>query len=255
VIRSLIGGLVLAWTCLPAFAGSTATDNARPSTMRFEWHRERPADSCGKTCRTWVSAFGPITERTPDDFADFAARNDLHGATLAFDSVGGSVLGTIRLGQMLRDLDITTTVGTTVTTTAADGTVTATLSPAASCESMCGFALLGGTHRYVPPEARVLVHQIWLAKKRSNPETASYNADELALVERDIGSLARYTVQMGGGIELLQAALRVPPWEPLHRLTGDEIQKSHLANIDGLFDAPSDKVPASGVALASDPLP
>jgi hypothetical protein len=256
VIQIVLGGLALALACLPAFAGSAAADNARPATMRFEWHQERTG-ICGKTCRIWISAVGPITERTPDDFAVFAAQGEVHGATLVLDSVGGSVLGTIRLGHLLRGYDITTTVGTTLTTTAADGTVTASLSYDASCESMCGFVLLGGLRRYVPPEARVLVHQIWLSKKRTHPENASYSAEEIALVERDIGTLASYTVEMGGGIELLQVALRVPPWEPLHRLTSEEIQQMHLSNVDHLFDvAPPEGIArTAGAALASAPLP
>jgi hypothetical protein len=227
--------------------------------MRFEWQHQRPVESCGKTCRSWISAVGPITERTPDDFAAFAAQSNVQGATLVLDSVGGSVLGTIRLGHLVRGFDITTTVGTTVIGAAADGSITASVSHAeASCESMCGFVLLSGVRRYVPPEARVMVHQIWLSKKRVHPESASYNAEEISLVERDIGSLARYTVEMGGGIELLQAALSVPPWEPLHRLSDGEVQQMHLSNVDRLFDAP----PADGVArtagataLASAPLP
>ena len=256
MIQILLASLALALTSLSALAG-TAPDNSKLTTMRFEWQHERPLSTCGKSCRSWISAVGPITERTPDDFSAFAVQSDVHGATLVLDSVGGSVLGTIRLGHLVRGFDITTTVGNTVISTAIDGSVTASVSHAgASCESMCGFVLLGGVRRYVPPEARVMVHQIWLSKKRSHPETASYNADEIALVERDIGSLARYTVEMGGGIELLQAALRVPPWEPLHQLTVDEVQEMHLSNVDHLFDAPSDAVArTAGAALASAPLP
>ena len=121
---------------------------------------------------------------------------------------------------------------------------------------MCAFVLLGGARRYVPPEARILVHQIWLAKKRERPETASYTADEIVLVERDIGSLARYTIEMGGGIELLEAALRVPPWQPLHQLSRGEIQRSGLNNVDHLFDAPPEggaKAGALGATVASAP--
>ena len=254
----LLAGFALALTSAHALAGTTTPDNSKPASMRFEWQHERTAVSCGKSCRSWISAVGPITERTPDDFTAFAAQGDVHGATLVLDSVGGSVLGTIRLGHLVRGLDITTTVGTTVISTASDGSFTASVSHAdASCESMCGFVLLGGTRRYVPPEAHVLVHQIWLSKKRSHPESASYNAEEISLVERDIGSLARYTVEMGGGIELLQAALRVPPWEPLHRLTDDEVQKMHLSNVDSLFEGPPPDAVArtAGATLASAPLP
>ena len=109
----------------------------------------------------------------------------------------------------------------------------------------------------MPPEARVLVHQIWLAKKRERAETASYGADELVVVERDIGRLARYTIEMGGDIELLETALRVPPWEPLYRLSGDEIRRMGLHNIDRLFGEEVRNVATTsqtGMSLANEPL-
>ena len=242
MIRTALGGLWLACMGALAMAGGAPAEKVNISSMRFEWRSEQPADLCGKTCRTWISAVGPVTDRTPDDFAAFAADKDVHGATLVLDSEGGSVVDTLALGRALRTLDLTTTVGTTVIGTAPDGGTTTQLSPAAACESMCAFVLLGGTRRYVPPQARILVHQIWLSKKRERPEAASYTADEIVLVERDIGSLARYTIEMGGGIELLEAALRVPPWQPLHQLSGDEIARSRLSNVDHLFDGAHEDV-------------
>jgi hypothetical protein len=236
VIRNFFGSLVLACTCLSALAAGAPSDKPKISSMRFEWRGEKPANLCGKMCRMWISAVGPVTDRTPDDFEAFAAQKDVRGATLVLDSEGGSVVDTIELGRALRRLNITTTVGKTVIASVADGSTTTALSPAASCESMCAFVLLGGARRYVPPEARILVHQIWLAKKRERSETASYTADEIVLVERDIGSLARYTIEMGGGIELLETALRVPPWQPLYQLSSAEIQRTGLNNVDRLFD-------------------
>jgi hypothetical protein len=242
----LFGGLVLACTCLSALAGSAPNDKPKSSSMRFEWRVETPG-LCGKACRTWISAVGPVTERTPDDFTAFAEQKDMHGATLVLDSEGGSVVDTIKLGRALRALDITTTIGTTVIGAGVDGSSTVQLSPAAACESMCAFVLLGGARRYVPPEARIFVHQIWLAKKRERPETASYTAGEIVLVERDIGSLARYTIEMGGGIELLEAALRVPPWQPLYQLSREEVLRVGLNNVDRLFDG----LPAPVAATAA----
>ena len=214
--------------------------------MRFEWRSEGPPALCGKMCRTWISAVGPVTERTPGDFEAFAAARDVRGARLVLDSEGGSVVDTIALGHAIRALDITTSVGATVTSSTGAGT-SSTISPSASCESMCAFILLAGTHRYVPPEARVLVHEIWLAKKRDRPENASYTAEELVLVQRDIGSLAHFTIEMGGSIELLTTALQVPPWEPLYRLSADEIQRMRLSTVDRLFD---DELPAMAVSPA-----
>ena len=214
--------------------------------MRFEWRTESPPDVCSKPCRTWVSAIGPVTDHTTADFQAFAAEHDLRGARMVLDSEGGSVVDTLALGRAIRSLDMMTTVGSTVTSSVA-GMVRATISPAASCESMCAFVLLSGTHRYVPQEARVLVHQIWLAKKRDRPENTSYTADELVLVQRDIGSLAHFTIEMGGNIDLLTTALRVPPWEPLYRLSSDEIQRMGLSNVDHLFD---DEIPAVAAAAS-----
>ena len=209
--------------------------------MHFKWHNDSLSDDCGTTCRVWISGVGPVTDRTPGDFDAFVSGKDVRGATLVLDSEGGSVVNTIALGHTLRRLDITTTVGKTV---AADARGRAALSPAADCESMCAFILLGGARRYVPPQARVLVHQIWLSGKRDRATTASYTADELVLVEHDIGALARYTVEMGGSIELLETALKVPPWEPLYRLSADEVQRMGLSTIDHLFEMPDGRVAA-----------
>ena len=94
---------------------------------------------------------------------------------------------------------------------------------------MCGFVLLGGVHRTVPREARVMVHQIWLGDRRNDPTAANYTAEDLVLVQRDIGRLAKYTIEMGGSIDLLNLALRIPPWEPMHALTPDETRRTRLA--------------------------
>lgn len=244
---------MLATTGLPALAGGA--ENRSASSMRFEWHSEGPPALCGESCRTWISAVGPITERTPADFETFGAGRDLRDATLVLDSEGGAVLDTIEFGRTLRRLGITTSVGKTLTSSGTDGRMQTTLSPAASCESMCVFLLLAGQRRYVPPEAHMLIHQIWLSKKSNGAERASYTADELVVVERDIGRLARYTIEMGGGIELLEKALQVPPWEPLYRLSAAEIRSMGLNNVDQLFGADMRNVaatPAPSVLPAAD---
>jgi len=221
-------------------------DDPALNPMRFEWKHEGPAEACGKTCRTWISATGAITPNTPTDFEKFAERQDVHGATLALDSGGGSVIAALTLGRMLRGYDMTTTVGkSTDLPSTKDDDKRAKLSPNADCESMCAFVLLGGKRRYVPPEAQVLVHQIWLGDRRDDATAASYSAEDLMLVQRDIGRLARYTIEMGGDIELIETTLRIPPWERLRALSLQELQRTHLQNVDKLFDeAPVDATAA-----------
>jgi hypothetical protein len=207
--------------------------------MRFEWRREGPAATCGTACRIWVSAVGYITADTPRDFETFAHDPNVRGAVLVLDSDGGSVLGTLALGRAIRKLGMITTIGKTMPLAGADnGDRRVMLSPNGNCESMCAFLLLAGTRRYVPPEARVLVHQIWLGKKRKQALESNYSAEELNIVQRDIGRLVQYTMEMGGSGELIETALRIPPWEPLYRLSPDELQRMNLNTVDAPFSRP-----------------
>ena len=216
---------------------AVALPDPRSQPMTFAWRREGPASECGSHCRTWISAVGAITADTPRDFEIFAQDSRVRGATLVLDSEGGSVLGALALGRALRRLDMTTTVGRSVALPAEPGEEhRSRLLPDAYCESMCGFALLGGARRYVPPEAQVLVHQIWLGDRRSDAVAASYSAEDLVLVQRDIGRLAQYTVEMGGDIDLLETALRIPPWEPMRALSRDELARMRLSTVEQPFE-------------------
>jgi hypothetical protein len=231
MLRLFWSAFALLCGVMQAAAGApAAVEDSGSAPMRFEWRREGPADICGSSCRIWISAAGYITADTPREFETFAKDPNVRGAVLALDSDGGSVLGTIALGRSIRGLDMITTIGKTVTlpsTGNPDGR--ATLSPNGNCESMCAFLLLGGTRRYVPPQAQVLVHQIWLGKKRKQALESSYSAEELNIVQRDIGRLAQYTIEMGGGGDLL------------------ELQRMRLSTVDGLFerDPPAKPVAAS----------
>jgi hypothetical protein len=219
-----------------SFAGAapaSATD-ARSLPMTFSLHTQQPAAACQPHCQTWVAAVGAVVSGTPQVFTNFSKQHDLHGATVVLDSSGGSVLGALALGRLMRALDVTTTVGHTIDT-ATDGKAgrgkragKAEVSPVADCESMCAFLLLAGTHRYVPPQARVMVHEIWLGDRRDDATAASYTAEDLVVVQRDIGTLARYTIDMGGGGALLETALRIPPWEPMRSLTRAELRSMKL---------------------------
>jgi hypothetical protein len=226
--RPLFGVLLLAACAFPVGAGtleSAASTRAQP--MQFSRQQEGPAEACGAKCRVFVFANGMITADTPRRFEAFAREHDLAGATVVFDSDGGSVRGALALGRAIRQLGLATTVGRRADrgSTGAAGGVT--LSPA-SCESMCAFVLLGGLRREVPPKSRVLVHQIWLGDRRDDAVAASYSAEDLVLVQRDIGNIVRYTADMGGGAELIELALRIPPWEPMRALSREELQRSGL---------------------------
>jgi len=228
-------GAVALGCLLVSFAAPVAeSDPSRSAPMQFTMRQD--AANCTAPCRTWVSATGMIRADTAREFEAFAAKHNLRGATIVLNSEGGSVHGAIALGRAIRKLEMTTTVGRTVPVKGAADPRVANIVPRADCESMCAFVLLSGAKRIVPPEARVRVHQIWLGDRRDDAAAANYSAEDLVLVQRDIGKLAQYTIEMGGSVDLLELSLRIPPWEPMRVLSRDEMRRMKLDNSD-LTDA------------------
>ncbi|OAF06009.1 hypothetical protein AYJ54_20155 [Bradyrhizobium centrolobii] len=217
--------------CCVALTGAAATFTSsaqagaaleeRKLPMKFSWI------GCEPNCRGWVSAVGIITTDTPKDFEEFVRGRQLGGATVVLDSSGGSVNDAITLGRRFRNLGLLTTVGITMQNRGGQGARPA-VAPEAYCESMCVFLLLAGKKRYVPEAAHVRVHQIWMGDRADDAKAASYSAQDLMIVERDIGRLAKYTFDMGGAGDLLSLALNVPPWEDLHELDASELKLTNL---------------------------
>ena len=200
----------------------------RKMPMRFVWN------DCVDGCLGWVSATGIVTSDTPGEFDEFARGRNLANAAVVLDSSGGSVNDAITLGRRWRKLGLLTTVGTTVEIRTDDGERPAVV-PGAYCESMCVFLLLSGKTRYVPDGVYVRVHQIWMGDRADNARASTYSAQDMMIVERDIGRLAKFTFDMGGSGDLLSLALNVPPWEDLHTLSRDELK---LSNLLTMYTAP-----------------
>jgi hypothetical protein len=225
-----------------AHAGGTLEERKLP--MRFTWV------ACQPNCRGWVGAVGIVTADTPKEFDEFARTRRLGGATVVLDSSGGSVNDAIALGRRWRNLGMLTTVGTSIGPHNGDR---AEIAPQAYCESMCVFLLLSGKARYVPDGAHVRVHQIWMGDRADDAKAASYSAQDLMIVERDIGRLAKYTFDMGGAGDLLSLALSVPPWEDLHELSREELRLTNLVTTDAVAEVlpPNDSASMASVADAS----
>jgi hypothetical protein len=225
----------------PAYAGAALPEHQLP--MHFTWI------ACEPNCRGWIGAVGIVTGDTPKKFDDFARGRDLGGATIVLDSNGGSVNDAIALGRRWRKIGLRTTVGTNIEMHTASGESTG-VAPQAWCESMCVFLLLSGKVRYVPEKAHVRVHQIWMGDRAEDAKASTYTAQDVMIVERDIGRLAKYTFDMGGTGDLLSLALNAPPWEDLHELSPQELQMTNVATTDTVADV----LPESSVidpALAS----
>jgi len=222
-----------------AQAGATLEERKLP--MKFNWV------ACQPNCRGWVSAVGIVTSDSPRDFDEFAKGRQLNGVTIVLDSSGGSVNDSITLGRRWRNLGALTTVGISVQNRTPDGE-RVSVKPAAYCESMCVFLLLSGRTRYVPEDAHIRVHQIWMGDRADDARAASYTAQDLMIVERDIGRLAKYTFDMGGTGDLLSLSLNVPPWEDLHELSRDELRLTNLVTTDAVAEVLLPEMAATPVA-------
>ena len=218
-----------------ARAGAALEERKLP--MKFSWI------ACEPGCTGWVSAVGIVTSDSPRDFDEFSRGRNLAGATIVLDSSGGSVNDSITLGRRFRDLGLRTTVGTSVMSHSVHGDH-GSVAPEAYCESMCVFLLLSGKTRYVPQQAHMRVHQIWMGDRADDAKAASYSAQDLMIVERDVGRLAKYTFEMGGSGDLLALSLSVPPWEELHELSRDELRLTNLVTTDLVADV----LPQAGMA-------
>jgi hypothetical protein len=228
-----------------AHAGGVLEERKLP--MRFTWI------ACQPDCGGWVGAVGIVTGDSPRDFDDFARGRDLSNATVVLDSSGGSVNDAITLGRRWRKLGLRTTVGMSVEMRTAGGD-RAIVAPEAWCESMCVFLLLSGKTRYVPEQAHVRVHQIWMGDRADDARAASYTAQDMMIVERDIGRLAKFTFDMGGTGDLLSLALNVPPWEDLHELSATELRLTNMVTTDVLADVlPDGGTPAAPAMAGLDP--
>src|SRR3954469_19554432 len=233
-------------------AGGRGPLELRKLPMKFSWI------ACQPNCRGWVSAVGIVTADTPRVFDEFALGRQLDGATIVLDSSGGAVNEAIALGRRWRDLGALTTVGVSVQTNTAQS-APSDKAPVAYCESMCVFLLLSGKTRFVPEAAHVRVHQIWIGDRANDAKAATYSADDLMIVERDIGRLAKYTFDMGGAGDLLSLSLNVPPWEDLHELSREELRLTNLVttdvvdqprNVNAAVDEPTPK-PVQGQFVSS----
>ncbi len=229
----------------PVHAGSELEERKLP--MRFSWV------GCQPHCHGWIDAVGIVTADTPKAFDEFARGRDLSGATVVLDSSGGSVNDAIALGRRWRNIGLLTTVGTSTAHTASGER--ASVAPTAYCESMCVFLLLSGKVRYVPDGAHVRVHQIWMGDRADDARAASYSAQDMMIVERDIGRLAKFTFEMGGSGDLLSLALNVPPWEELHELSPSELRLTNLITTDAVADVLHEDNSAAVATVASNAKP
>lgn len=162
-----------------------------------------------------IVAEGEITDDTPLAFQAFLDTDPFDGYRfeIALDSAGGSLLGGLRLGQMIHDAKLDTTVERHPLdpTTGKPGYDTI----GGRCFSACAIAFLGGVRRTIPEEGSLGFHQFSSAGGSFAKEDSVYMTESVAQLMA--AAVLGYIMKMGVEPDLfamLSEALPHEMWEP-----------------------------------------
>jgi hypothetical protein len=165
----------------------------------------------------FVYATGVITGSTPESLRRFAQRNRLvPGAYVIFNSPGGSLLGGMRLGNVIRSLRFDTMVGTR-----GEPDSTALNIPRikpGACYSACTLAYLGGRYRYWTEGSTFGVHRF------SSTEHSKDDLDTAQIISSDI---VRYIERMGVSSALFDRMSDASP-DTINDLSVSEMRALHV---------------------------
>jgi hypothetical protein len=134
------------------------------------------ADACGSGCEAWIAADGKIDPDAAQRLRKLLAKLAPRRLPVILHSGGGSVLGAIELGRLIRSRNIEVSVARTVPIECSrdrpsdkpcemlkrsgKDLVSELDSNGAMCNSACVLTLSGGAVRSVPPLVRLGVHAI-----------------------------------------------------------------------------------------------
>lgn len=225
--RSLLSAAVVASasvTLLPV----AAADAAEP--MGFELLTISGPAPCGRRhCRDAevradvISAQGEITNDTADAFKAFVEQHsgdpDFRPLVL-LNSPGGTVVGAMKLGMLLRQFGASVLVARARTADASDELHVVS----GYCMSACVYAFFGGKRRIIPPGSHLGIHRMAIYSHNfdlfggGESTTRSYGTGEL------VTALSTYTKLMGVNPAAIAEAEQIEP-ESIHILTPQEIAR------------------------------
>ena len=222
VSQAPLARVLLALVGLWLWAGASS---ARAEEMTFQSVRMNDPAVCGGACPNAIAATGQITQNTAGRFVSFLqSQGGASNTTVFLNSPGGSVLGSMEFGTLLRHLGATAVVGQI----ASDGQGGA-VAVNGECFSACVYTLIGARRRIVPSRSLVGIHRMFLVE-----EGVDANGTTLVRHRRsdngDMRSvLMQYSSQMGVNPGLIAAAERTPS-STLKILSQGEMRHWRLAS-------------------------
>jgi hypothetical protein len=190
------------------------------SAMTFSF-AELQLDTCAPNCPSVIVASGEIGLDTSDEFFAFVRSQVLSrnvASMILISSPGGNVVGSLKLGAMIRTLGFSLMVGQ----------VRGGQFFAANCFSACAYTLAGGKRRVVPDGSQVGVHAAWTRSSSMRDIVGSGTIDPRVPSDRVAVVLSRYLSTMGVSPQLVAIA-ETTPSSQIRVLTRAELSSLRLA--------------------------
>jgi hypothetical protein len=192
------------------------------------------ANACGPSCSQWIAAEGKMTSGAAERLRRLLAKLGRLSLPIYFHSPGGLVAEGIAIGRLIRERNLTTSVGHTVPLACAGDKASDKACAAqkrsgqaveaafdqfsAMCNSACVYAFAGGTVRLIPPGVKLAIHDVGLA-----PSAASEPKAVIAQSKRIAHEhIEEYLHDMGIDEGLYRSALAIP-FESKRFLERDEL--------------------------------
>src|SRR5215203_851301 len=188
-------------------AGSTV--EAEP--MRFEL-----GGADGRLPRSaFIQASGEITLETPKEFERFLASLSTAPNLVRLHSPGGNLTGGIALGELFRARGFSTEVGSDRFAPDYRGILGGRASERVPgmCASACAYAFLGGTERFLDPDARLGFHRFYQENALANPTTKMFTGEDIDKAQTTTAYLVLYAVKMGVDARVAVTASQAGPNE------------------------------------------
>ena len=173
---------------------------------------------------SWIAAEGTIQRDTPEVFRRFLAKGK-NAYDIVFNSPGGDLTAAMKLGEMIREQNLHSSVGKTTGALDAEigfiNTTDGGQDPG-RCASACVFAFLGGVRR-TAKEGELGVQQFHDPEAIKEPKAKTASALDRAADQAMMGTLINYVMRMDASPKLLALAAAETPWRDIRWLKRQEI--------------------------------
>jgi hypothetical protein len=237
LVSTIAGGSTVTaqTTSAPAKSPSVGPSAAAMPEMEF-YLAHGAANACGRGCSEWIAAEGKIDSGTAQRLRRLLAKLGRARPPIYFHSPGGSIVGALELGRLIRDQKLEASVAHTISPgcrgdkppekpcetqgRSAQGLASEFDTTVSMCNSACVYALAGGTVRLVPPGVKLGIHDVGFDPAMTPPRGARLGEVKRIAHER----IQEYLREMGMDDALFRAASAVP-FESKKFLERDELAR------------------------------